>query len=381
MAHRRYIWETTDWPQFTYDAALLAKPTAAVALAQGRLHGRLMHADGDTQERTGLEALTADVVQSSAIEGELLDAASVRSSIARRLGVDVGAAAPTDRRVDGVVEMILDATRHHDRPMTRERLFGWHAGLFPTGYSGISRITVGAWRTDETGPMEVISGPYGRQRVHFEAPPASRLDDDMHQFLTWLDAETPEPPVLKAGLAHLWFVTIHPFDDGNGRIARAIGDLALARSEHSPRRFYSLSAQIQRDRKNYYTILERTQRGDLDVTGWLLWFLDALHQSISSADGIIDAALARAHFWRAWHTAAMNPRQIEMLNRILDGFDGKLTTRKWAIITKTSQASALRDINELVDLGVLRRSDSNGRSTSYELNIIEGNTAPGRDTP
>ena len=381
MTNRRYIWEADDWPHFTYDAALLAKPTAAVALAQGRLHGRLLDADDDTQERAGVEALTADVVQSSAIEGELLDTASVRSSIARRLGVDIGATTPTDRKVDGVVEMILDATRHHDRPVTAERLFGWHAGLFPTGYSGISRIRVGGWRTDETGPMEVISGPYGRQRVHFEAPPASRLDDDMHRFLTWLEAETPEPAVLKAGLAHLWFVTIHPFDDGNGRIARAIGDLALARSEHSPRRFYSLSAQIQRDRKNYYAILERTQRGTLDVTGWLLWFLDALQQSIVNADKTIDAVLAKASFWRAWGATAMNPRQIVMLNRILDGFNGKLTTRKWAIITKTSQASALRDINELVELGVLRRSDSSGRSTSYELAPAGGNAAPERGAP
>lgn len=375
MANRGYIWEATNWPRFTYDAVLLAKPTAEVALAQGRLHGRLTHADDATQERAGLEALTTDVVQSSAIEGELLDAASVRSSIARRLGVDIGATTPTDRRVDGVVDMVLDATRHHDQPVTAERLFGWHAGLFPTGYSGISRIRVGGWRTDETGPMEVISGPYGRQRVHFEAPPASRLDDDMHHFLTWLDEETPEPTVLKAGLAHLWFVTIHPFDDGNGRIARAIGDLALARSEHSPRRFYSLSAQIQRDRKNYYAILENTQRGGLDVTTWLLWFLDALLQSINNADPTIDAALAKARFWRTWHTTAMNPRQTEMLNRILDGFNGNLTTRKWAIITRTSQASALRDINELIELGVLRRSDSSGRSTSYELTeITESNT-------
>ncbi|WP_410875069.1 Fic family protein [Nocardia sp. A7] len=367
MASRRYIWEAAEWPHFTFDAALLAKPTAAVALAQGRLHGRLAHADDAAQERAGLEALTSDVVKSSAIEGELLDAASVRSSIARRLGVDIGATTPSDRRVDGVVDMILDATRHHDHPVTAERLFGWHAGLFPTGYSGISRIRVGGWRTDETGPMEVISGPYGRQQVHFETPPAARLDDDMRHFLHWLDAETPEPAVLKAGLAHLWFVTIHPFDDGNGRIARAIGDLALARSEHSPLRFYSLSAQIQRDRKNYYAVLESTQRGDLDVTLWLLWFLDALHQSIDNADNTIDAALAKSRFWRTWHGTPMNPRQIDMLNRILDGFNGKLTTRKWSTITKTSQASALRDINELLDLGVLRRSDSSGRSTSYEL--------------
>ncbi|KAF0845777.1 Fic family protein [Nocardia caishijiensis] len=367
MTGSRYIWEATDWPHLTYDAALLAKPTAAVALAQGRLHGRLAETDEVTQERAGLEALTADVVKSSAIEGELLDAVSVRSSIARRLGVDIGAAAAADRRVDGVVDMVLDATRHYERPVTAQRLFGWHAGLFPTGWSGISRIRVGGWRTDETGPMEVISGPYGKQRVHFEAPPAARVDADMRRFLAWLDADTAEPAILKAGLAHLWFVTIHPFDDGNGRIARALGDLALARSESSPRRFYSLSAQIQRDRKNYYSVLENTQRGGLDVTAWLLWFLDALHQSIAQADNTVDDALAKATFWRRWHDTALNARQITMLNRILDGFDGKLTSRKWAIITKTSQASALRDINELIDHGILRRSASSGRSTAYEL--------------
>ncbi|MFG1792005.1 Fic family protein [Nocardia sp. NPDC049149] len=251
--------------------------------------------------------------------------------------------------------------------MTADRLFGWHAGLFPTGHSGISRVRVGGWRTDETGPMEVVSGGYGHQRVHFEAPPATRLDTEMARFLDWFNRDATEPPIVKAGLAHLWFVTVHPFDDGNGRIARALGDLWLARADHSSLRFYSLSAQIQRDRNAYYAILERTQKGTLDVTEWLLWFLAALQRAIDHADGTVDAVLTKARFWRRWVQTPMNARQIAMLNRLLDGFHGNLTTRKWAIITKSSQDSALRDINELVELGVLQRSNSGGRSTSYEL--------------
>lgn len=364
---RKYIWEDPDWPALRYDAGRLAGPIADVAHAQGKLLGRLTDTPEEIQDQAGLAALTADVVKTSEIEGELLDVASVRSSIARRLGVDIGATVPADRRVDGVVDMILDATVRHCQPVTDERLFGWHAGLFPTGYSGISRVRIGGWRTDETGPMEVISGPYGRQRVHFEAPPAARLDTEMRRFISWFDERSAEPAIVKAGLAHLWFVTIHPFDDGNGRIARALGDLALARADRSTRRFYSVSAQIQRDRKAYYDILERTQKGTLDVTEWLGWFLEAMRRAIASADENVDTVLQKARFWRRWDQTAMNARQITVLNRLLDGFDGKLTSRKWAIITKSSQDTALRDINELIELGALRRSESGGRSTSYEL--------------
>ncbi|MGW4635938.1 Fic family protein [Nocardia sp. NPDC004415] len=363
----RYIWEDPEWPVLRYDAARLAIPLADVAHAQGKLLGRLTDTPAEIRDQAGLAALTADVVKTSEIEGELLDVASVRSSIARRLGVDIGATIPADRRVDGVVDMILDATIHHDLPISDERLFGWHAGLFPTGYSGITRVRVGGWRTDETGPMEVISGPYGRQRVHFEAPPADRLDTEMNRFMEWFDTATPDHPIVKAGLAHLWFVTLHPFDDGNGRIARALGDLALARADRSPRRFYSVSAQIQRDRKAYYDILERTQKGTLDVTGWLAWFLETVRRAIAAAEENVDSVLEKARFWRRWDRAVLNSRQIIVLNRLLDGFDGKLTTRKWAILTKSSQDTALRDINELVELGVLRRSAAGGRSTSYEL--------------
>ncbi len=365
--YRRYIWQDERWPDLRYDADRLADPIAEVARRQGHLLGRLADTDDSVQQQASLAVLTADVVKTSEIEGELLDAASVRSSIARHLGVDIGAVVPSDRHVDGVVEMVLDATVHHDQPVTAERLFGWHAGLFPTGYSGIARVSVGGWRTDATGPMQVISGPYGRQRVHFEAPPSARLDSEMRRFLEWFNEDPTMPAIIKAGLAHLWFVTIHPFDDGNGRIARALGDLWLARADRSSQRFYSLSAQIQRDRSVYYSILERTQKNTLDVTEWLLWFFGALQRTIDHADSMVDTVVAKARFWRRWGQTAMNPRQITMLNRLLDGFNGKLTTRKWAIIAKCSQDTALRDINELVELGVLRRSDSGGRSTSYEL--------------
>ncbi|MFE3442449.1 Fic family protein [Nocardia sp. NPDC059180] len=362
-----YIWEDPAWPALTYDIGRLAGSLAEVAHFQGRLLGRLADTDEAVRNEAGLASLTAEVVKTSEIEGEMLDAASVRSSVARHLGVDIGAVDPADRRVDGVVEMILDATVGSEHPMTSERLFGWQAGLFPTGYSGISRLTIGAWRTDATGPMQVVSGAYGKQRVHFEAPPAERLDAEMHRFLQWFNDEPDDTALIKAGLAHLWFVTVHPFDDGNGRIARALGDLWLARADNSSRRFYSLSAQIQRERNSYYTILERTQKGTLDVTEWLLWFLDAMRRAIAHADNTVDAVLAKTRFWRRWQQTSLNTRQIAIINRLLDGFDGKMTTRKWAIIAKCSQDTALRDINELIELGALRRTESGGRSTSYEL--------------
>ncbi|WP_280268541.1 Fic family protein [Nocardia wallacei] len=368
MARRRqYIWEIPGWPALSYDADRLAGPLAEASRLQGRLIGRLADSDDRIADQVSMTTLTSDVVKTSEIEGELLDAESVRSSIARHLGVDIGALAPADRHVDGVVEMVLDATIHHDRPMTTDRLFGWHAGLFPTGYSGISRLRVGAWRDDTGGPMQVVSGPYGRQQVHFEAPPADRLDAEMLRFLDWFNLETSQPAIVKAGLAHLWFVTVHPFDDGNGRIARALGDLWLARADGSSRRFYSLSAQIQRDRAGYYRILERTQHDTLDTTEWLLWFLGALQRATVRADETVDAALAKAGYLRRWGQFALNTRQIMMLNRLLDGFNGNLTTRKWAIIAKCSPDTALRDINQLIELGVLRRSKSGGRSTAYEL--------------
>jgi Fic family protein len=263
--------------------------------------------------------------------------------------------------------MVLNATANCAAPVSRERLFGWHAALFPTGYSGLSKINVGGWRDDASGPMQVVSGPIGRQKVHFEAPPADRLELEISRFLDWVNGAPNEPPLLKAGLGHLWFVTLHPFDDGNGRIARAIGDLLLARADGSPQRFYSLSAQIQRERKAYYDILERTQKRSMDVTEWLAWFLDTLHRAVDQAQHTLDAVLTKARFWQRWAATPLNERQVNLLNRLLDGFEGKLTSSKWAAIAKCSPDTALRDINDLLARGVLRKSDAGGRSTSYVL--------------
>jgi Fic family protein len=330
--------------------------------------GRLVDVGMALRNQACLAALTEDVVKTSEIEGEQLDVESVRSSIARRLGVDIGALALADRYVEGVVEMVLDATANCHAPVSRERLFGWHAALFPTGYSGLSKIKLGDWRDDASGPMQVVSGPIGRQRVHFEAPPADRLEAETNRFLDWVNGTSNEPALIKAGLGHLWFVTLHPFDDGNGRIARAIGDLLLARTDGSPQRFYSLSAQIQRERKAYYEILERTQKGTLDVTGWLAWFLDALHRAVDQARHTLDAVLVKARFWQRFAETPMNERQVRLLNRLLDGFEGKLTTSKWAAIARCSPDTALRDVTDLLARGVLRKSAAGGRSTSYEVN-------------
>jgi Fic family protein len=366
-----YIWESPDWPRCHYALPALSAALAEVSRAQGLLLGRLADVGLASRERASLTALTDDVLKTSAIEGETLDAQSVRSSIARRLGVDIGALAPVDRHVEGVVDMVLDVTTHCAAPLTAERLFGWHAALFPTGYSGFTRIRAGAWRDDASGPMQVVSGSVQRRKVHYEAPPATRLDFEMARFLEWANADSGESMLIKAGLAHLWFVTLHPFDDGNGRIARAVGDLFLARADASEQRFYSLSAQIQRERKTYYDVLERTQKGTLDVTEWLAWFLAALQRALDSAQTALDSVLYKANFWRRWAGTPMNERQIKLLNRLLDGFEGKLTSSKWAAIAKCSPDSALRDINELLARGMLRRTAGGGRSTGYEVAPVD----------
>ncbi len=365
-----YIWQSSDWPSWRFDLAALAQPLADVSRAQGLLMGRMADVGMALRDQASLSALTEDVVKTSEIEGEQLNIESVRSSIARRLGVDIGALAPVDRNVEGVVEMVLDATANCGALVTRDRLFGWHAALFPTGYSGLARINVGGLRDDATGPMQVVSGPLGRQRVHFEAPPAYRLESEIDQFLAWTNSASGEPPLIKAGLAHLWFVTLHPFDDGNGRIARAVGDLFLARADGSPQRFYSLSAQIQRERRAYYDILERTQKQSLDVTEWLAWFLDTLQRAVDQAQHTLDAVLAKTRFWQRWATTPLNERQVKLVNRLLDGIEGNLATRKWASIAKCSPDTALRDISDLLARGVLRKSAAGGRSTSYELNDV-----------
>ena len=365
------IWQSSEWPDWRYDLATLAQLLAGASRAQGLLMGRLADVGMALRDQASLSALTEDVIKTSEIEGEQLDVDSVRSSIARRLGVNIGALAPVDRHVEGVVEMVLDATANCNARVTRDRLFGWHAALFPTGYSGLVRINVGGWRDDATGPMQVVSGPLGRQRVHFEAPPAERLQSETDRFINWANSASNEPPLIKAGLAHLWFVTLHPFDDGNGRIVRAVGDLFLARAEGSPQRFYSLSAQIQRERKAYYDILERTQKQSLDVTEWLAWFLETLHRAVDQTQHTLDAVLARTRFWQRWAapgSAPLNERQVKLVNRLLDGFEGKLTSSKWAAIAQCSPDTALRDITDLLARGVLRKSDAGGRSTSYELN-------------
>ena len=364
---KRYIWQLADWPAMRYDLAALASPLAEVSRAQGQLLGKLAHVGMPLRDQASLVTLTEDVVKTSEIEGERLDVESVRSSIARRLGVDIGALAPVDRHVEGVVEMVLDATAHCDAPLTQGRLFGWHSALFPTGYSGLAQIRIGAWRDDATGPMQVVSGPAHRQRVDYEAPPAARVAAEVACFLEWANAKTPEPALIKAGLAHLWLVTLHPFDDGNGRIARAVGDLFMARGDGSPQRFYSMSAQIQRERKAYYDILEHTQKGTLDVTEWLSWFLGALLRAVDSAEHMLDAVLAKVRFWHRWAGTPMNERQVKLLNRLLDGFEGKLTSSKWAAIAKCSPDTALRDISELIALGMLRKTAAGGRSSAYEL--------------
>ncbi|MBI3050162.1 MAG: Fic family protein [Acidobacteria bacterium] len=371
----RYIHQLPDWPKFRWDQGRLASTLAALRHQQGRLIGRMEALGFPVQQEAVLQTLTEETVKSSEIEGEKLDAAQVRSSIARHLGMDAGGVDVVDRQVEGVVEMMVDATRNYDQPLTDERLFGWHASLFPTGRSGMRKLRVGAWRDDSSGAMQVVSGPVGRERVHFEGPAAKRLDREMSTFLRWFNEGTGvavADEVLKAGLAHLWFVTIHPFDDGNGRIARAIADLALARSEHTSQRFYSMSAQIRRERNDYYEILERTQKGTLDVTRWMEWFLGCLGRAIDGAQTTLAAVLHKARFWQAQHDILINERQRLMLNRLLDGFEGKLTTSKWATIAKCSSDTALRDILDLVERGILVRNPGAGRGTSYSLAEIRG---------
>jgi Fic family protein len=321
-----------------------------------------------------LETLTQDVIKSSEIEGERLERDPVRSSIARRLGldinIDIGGLTVADRNVEGVVEMMLDATQGYARPLTARRLFDWHAALFPTGRSGMLKINVGAWRDDKRGPMQVVSGAIGKERVHYEAPEAGRLRGEMKRFLEWFEKDNSTDLVLKAGIAHLWFVTIHPFDDGNGRIARAIADMELARSEGTPQRFYSMSAQIRLERKAYYEILEATQKGGLEITTWLEWFLDCLGRAFTHAETTLESVLGKARFWEKFTGAGFNKRQREIVNQLLNGFEGKLTSSKWAKIAKCSQDTALRDIEDLVRKGVLKKNGAGGRSTSYSLDEI-----------
>ncbi len=422
-----FIHEKSEWPQFSWNNGALAVPLAAVRHKQGKHLGKMEALGFDLRGEANLSVLTSEVVNSSAIEGETLNPEEVRSSIARRLGLDVAGlpepglahishrVSSRDRRgavpsgvsdprgaervlavrraprgektplgavhrrsqqeageicalkVEGVVEMTLDATQNFETPLTNERLFGWHASLFPTAKSGVSRITIGAWRPKEAGPMQVVSGPIGREKVHFEAPEAERLDSEMTRFLEWFNSSPAIDPVLKAGIAHFWFVTIHPFEDGNGRIARAIGDMELSRADGTSDRFYSLSSQIEAERKEYYLQLEAAQRGDLEITRWLTWFLGCLDRAIGNAEKTLAAVLRKAKLWQRINRSPVNNRQREVINRMLGEFEGFLTTSKYAKLAKCSQDTALRDIRDLLDRGIIVQNPGRGRSTSYRL--------------
>lgn len=366
-----YVHERTDWPRFRWNRERISALLVHVRHEQGRLIGRMEGLGFQLRSEAILHSLTEEVLKSSEIEGEKLDRDQVRSSIARHLGIGIGGLTPADRNVEGVVEMMLNATQRYDRPLTASRLFDWHAALFPTGRSGMAKIRVGAWRNDKTGPMQVISGPIGKEHIHYEAPPARRLRDEMRRFLDWFEKDHSTDLVLKAAIAHLWFVTLHPFDDGNGRIARAIADMVLARSERSPQRFYSMSAQIRQERRAYYEILEATQKGDLDITDWLEWFLACLGRAFDRAATILATVLDKARFWERFAAVALNDRQRTIVNRLLNGFEGKLTSSKWATLARCSQDTALRDIEDLMEKGVLVRDAAGGRSTSYSLAPIK----------
>ena len=363
----RFIYQHRGWPDFKWDVSSLSSLLAEVRNTQGRLLGRMDGLGLPLRAQATLTTLTADVTKSSAIEGEFLNQEQVRSSIARKLGLDVAGMVSSSRDIDGIVEMMLDATQNFQQPLTCDRLFAWQAALFPTGRSGMTRITVGNWRTSESGPMQVVSGAIGRETVHFEAPAAERVPQEMERFLLWLEQDQGIDSVLKAGIAHFWFVTIHPFEDGNGRVGRAIADLLLARSDGMAERFYSLSSQIESERKEYYQKLEACQRGGLDITLWLRWFLECFGRALMGAEKLLEQVLRKARLWQRINQDPINDRQRVVLNRLLDGFEGKLTSSKYSKLAKCSADTALRDIKELVDRGVMLQSPSGGRSTSYEL--------------
>lgn len=362
-----YIHQQDDWPNFKWNTDEFIGLLSEARNLQGRLFGKMESLGFDLRNEAFLDTLTLDVLKSSEIEGEFLNSDQVRSSIARKLGMEIAGSVESDRDVDGVVEMMLDATQNCFKPLTKERLFDWHAALFPTVRSGMTKITVADWRKDTTGPMQVVSEAMGKEKVHFQAPDSLRVDNEMNMFLDWFNNNIENDLVLKAAIAHLWFVTIHPFDDGNGKIARALTDMLLAQSDKSTQRFYSMSAQIRLERKQYYEILEKTQKGNLDITEWIKWFLNSLINSLKSTDIVLNRVLFKAEFWRKHSNIKINERQKKILNKILDGFEGKLISSKWAKITKCSKDTAIRDINDLISKDILKKKAGGGRSTSYEL--------------
>ncbi|MFM8455014.1 MAG: Fic family protein [Gammaproteobacteria bacterium] len=363
-----WLHEHPNWTNFTWDLKILAEKLAGIRSRQGRLLGRMEDLGFELKSEASLNTITNDIVKSFAIEGENLNSEEVRSSIARRLGLDIAGLIPASRNVEGIVEMMLDATQQYSKPLTKNRLFDWHAALFPTGRSGMHQITVGGWRTLDAGPMQVVSGRIGKEKVHFEAPSAERLEKEMQLFFKWFQKNNGIDPVLKAGIAHLWFVTIHPFEDGNGRIARAIGDMALARADGISERFYSLSSQIEAERKAYYDQLEQQQRATPDITNWLTWFLDCLGRAIANAEISLAKILFKATFWNTINQKPVNERQRAIINRMLaDDFQGHMNTSKYAKLAKCSNDTALRDIQELKGRNIFIQNPGGGRSTSYRL--------------
>jgi Fic family protein len=361
-----YIWQHKEWPNYKWNDAQLSYKLGKVRRLQGLLIGKISALGLDVKNNTVLNTLTADITKSSEIEGVILDSDQVRSSVARHLGMETEGLPEADRYVDGVVQIMIDATQKYMEPLTEKRLFNWHAALFPTGRSGMYPITVANWRQGKA-PMQVVSGAMGKEKVHYQAPDSNDVPYQIDLFLNWVNAKQQIDPVLKAAIAHLWFITIHPFDDGNGRISRTITDLLLARSDEMPHRYYSMSAEIRKQRNSYYTILEKTQKGDIDITKWLEWFLDCMEAAIHYSVTLINTVTQKADFWDKHRLDIMNERQIKMINKLWDGFDGKLTSSKWAKITKCSPDTALRDIQDLISKGILQKTNEGGRNTNYEL--------------
>lgn len=365
-----FVYQLADWPDFKWDSRSLIEPLAEVRHLQGKIVGRMESMGFSLRDEAHLETMTIEILKSTEIEGEILHPEQVRSSLARRLGLDMAGMVPSDRDVDGIVELMVDATTHYQEPLTKNRLFDWHAALFPTGRSGMYRIQVGAYREDSTGPMQVVSGPMGNERVHFQAPPSNIIEAEMDAFFTWVNRKNAIDSVLEAAIAHLWFVTIHPFDDGNGRLARAITDMMLTRSDGVSQRYYSMSAQIRKERKAYYDMLEQTQKGTLNITPWLKWFLHCLRNALKESENILEKVLRKHRFWVMHASTTLNDRQIKMINLLLGDFYGKLTTSKWATIAKCSSDTALRDIQDLLQKEILIKNEAGGRSTNYILKVL-----------
>ncbi len=368
----KYVWQNKSWPDFTWDSAILLKPLGAARYSQGALLKKMQELGFENQQAVRTDVLVEEAIKTSAIEGEKLDPIAVRSSIGRRLGIsNAGFHDVRDQKADGVVEILLDATINYSSKLTPDRIWGWHAALFPTGYSGMVKISVGGWRDDKEGPMRVVSGPIGREKVHYEAPPAGQLEKEMHPLISWINSENNLDGIIKAGLAHLWFVTIHPFDDGNGRIARTLTDMLLARDEDNPKRFYSLSSQIMMERKDYYKILKVTQTGTGDITDWLKWFCECLHRAIMNSNNLLEKIMIKSRFWNEFAQSKLHERQIKVINRLLDagqdGFDGGLKNKKYIGIAHTSRATAQRELADMVQKGILVKKPGGGRNVSYDL--------------